>query len=144
MKYLLILIAMLLAAAPILAKAEDFTKMNGGLPAVFKRVGFRQSYYCAVVKISYSEPRVRDHIGQEFSLDDIGFYAVLKEFHINGAGGDGYPRLLKKTSMSLTQAAEEIQTNPDCGAGEKEISDADFREEFRLSLEKGIPAVATE
>jgi hypothetical protein len=134
MKYLFLLIVILLAAAPILAKAEDMSAGNKGLPAIFKRVGYQQTYFCAVVKITVADERIRPYIGSQLSLDDIGSFAVLKEFHIMGAGGDSRPRLLERRAMSYTEAVAQLESNEDCGAGEKEMTQAEWHDEWAKSI----------
>ena len=130
MKKLILTLSLFAALIPGLARAEDFTGQNRGLPATFKRVESQQTYFCAVVKISLADERVRDHIGKEFSLDDIGSYNVLNEVHVGLAGGMGAPRFLKKGVMSYLEAVEQLETNPDCGAGLRELTDAEWKAEL--------------
>ncbi|MGZ3695464.1 MAG: hypothetical protein ACXWQO_15225 [Bdellovibrionota bacterium] len=146
MKYLFLLLVILLAAVPYMARAEDFSAQNKGLPAVFKRVGFHQTYFCAVVKVTNADERVRDYIGRELSLNDIGSYAVLKEFHIMGAGGDGHPRLLERRAMSYLEAVAQLDSNPDCGAGEKELTQAEWHDEMvkSIALDNGASSSSAE
>ncbi len=139
MKYFLLLLILMLAAAPYMAKAEDMSSGNRDLPAIFKRVGYQQSYFCAVVKVTHADERVSDLIGSQISIDAIGSYTVLKETHIGHGGGDGFPRPLKKTGMSYEEAVGYLTSHEDCGAGQPELSESEWRAEMdaRISDERG-------
>lgn len=131
MKYLILLLLLMLAAAPLMARAEDFTNENKGLPVVFKRGADLTTYFCAVAKVSHADARISPYIGSQLSLDDIGSYVVLYESHI-ALAGESSERILGGKAMSYTEAVQQLGTNDKCGANVKDAAD----EEWRAELDK--------
>lgn len=126
----------ILAFLPLSARAQDISAQNRGLPGIHVRTESRRAFTCVVLEITHADHRAEPFIGREFSPADLGRYTVLNDVHVMGETSSDVnrPHLLQKESQTLAQATAELSRNPDCGAGERELTDAEWKEEFERYL----------
>jgi hypothetical protein len=118
-------LVLLLALSSCSATKARFPSSSDQLPSTYHRHGEgegSESNACWVVKIDSKDFELQRYFvpGQgvpaELTQQDLGKFTVLGETHLNGFGGDGYPKLVDRDhpAMSYDDAVNVLQTNERC------------------------------